>query len=173
MIWKTIPGFSNYEISEDGQIRQSTHIKPIWRSRWKPGHLLNPGKGKRYPYVFIRADDGKWYTKKIHKLVGLAFLGPQPADGYQINHKDDNGRNNHYSNLYWGTQVNNRADANRNGKDQYGENGPNSGFSNEKAREIKELRKTTGMPYDTIAKKYGVAYSTIRHICIGKTYKDV
>ena len=46
---------------------------------------------------------------KIHKLVYLTWIG-EIKDGEQINHKDDNKDNNHYTNLYKGTQKQNIQD---------------------------------------------------------------
>lgn len=46
---------------------------------------------------------------KIHKLVYLVWIGEIPK-GKQINHKDDNKDNNHYTNLYAGTQKENIRD---------------------------------------------------------------
>lgn len=46
---------------------------------------------------------------KVHKLVYLTWIGVIPK-GMQINHKDDNKNNNHFSNLYLGTQKENISD---------------------------------------------------------------
>ena len=46
---------------------------------------------------------------KIHKLVYITWIGNIDG-GLQINHKDDNKNNNHFSNLYLGTQKQNIHD---------------------------------------------------------------
>lgn len=51
---------------------------------------------------------------KVHKLVFLVWVGPIP-EGKQLNHIDDNKDNNHFSNLYLGTQKENIHDCIRNG----------------------------------------------------------
>lgn len=51
---------------------------------------------------------------KVHILVYLTWIGPIPP-GYQVNHIDDNKSNNHYSNLYAGTQKENINDCINNG----------------------------------------------------------
>lgn len=51
---------------------------------------------------------------KIHKLVYLVWIGPI-HNGLQINHIDDDKDNNHYSNLYLGTQKENIQDCIKNG----------------------------------------------------------
>ena len=51
---------------------------------------------------------------RIHRLVYLTWIGDIPP-GLQINHKDDNRSNNHYTNLYAGTQKQNINDCIING----------------------------------------------------------
>lgn len=59
-------------------------------------------------YGYHRVDiHGK--HKYVHKLVYLTWIGEIP-EGKQINHKDDNKDNNHFSNLYAGTQKENIND---------------------------------------------------------------
>ena len=49
----------------------------------------------------------------VHRLVYEHWVGKIPF-GMQINHKDDNPVNNHYSNLYVGTQKDNVSDCIKN-----------------------------------------------------------
>ena len=94
---------------------------------------------KKYDDVYFVSADGKVYSKysnkvlknsidlngyrrvdihgrhiKNHKLVYLTWIGDIP-DGCQINHRDDNKANNHYTNLYVGTQKENMIDKKNNG----------------------------------------------------------
>lgn len=55
----------------------------------------------------------KAYT--IASLVAAAFIGPKPS-GMGVLHWDDDYTNNRLSNLRYGTQLENAADARRNGK---------------------------------------------------------
>ena len=50
---------------------------------------------------------------KVHKLVYLVWRG-EIINGLQINHIDDNKDNNHYSNLYLGSQKDNIKDCCKN-----------------------------------------------------------
>lgn len=50
----------------------------------------------------------------VHHLVYETWIGNIP-NGMQINHKDDNKDNNHYTNLYSGTQKDNVRDCIHNG----------------------------------------------------------
>src|SRR5258706_3234173 len=120
MIWKTIPGFSNYEISENGQIRRSINSTAKGRGWWqkKPGELLNLfiGHGNDYLSVKLCKDDRKNKVYQIHVLVAISFHGPKKEPHLCALHKDDNKYNNHYSNIYWGTKGNNAVDRSKNGK---------------------------------------------------------
>ena len=51
---------------------------------------------------------------KVHRLVFLVWVGPIPRDK-QLNHLDDNKDNNHYKNLYLGSQKENIQDCIRSG----------------------------------------------------------
>lgn len=51
---------------------------------------------------------------KVHRLVYLVWIGKIP-EGKQVNHIDDNKDNNHYTNLYAGTQKQNIKDCIKNG----------------------------------------------------------
>ena len=89
------------EINEWGLI----YLKPALRGN------PNTSKDKMYHCVniSIRDDNGK-YVRQIkrsnHQLVAEAYV-PNPHGYTEILHIDDNNRNNHYSNLKWGTHEEN------------------------------------------------------------------
>lgn len=86
--FRPIPGFeSEYLISEFGE---------VWSIRSKK--LLSPSKTKD-GYLKVALNVRKRYDLKIHRLVALTFLKEQQQA--EVNHKDANKTNNHYSNLEW------------------------------------------------------------------------
>lgn len=93
-MWKTIVDFE-YEINEDGQVRNS-----------KTAYLLNPGKDKDgYLQIGLRKPGNrKKYWFKIHKLVALHFL---EIEDKHVDHIDRNKLNNHFTNLRWVTPQEN------------------------------------------------------------------
>lgn len=64
-------------------------------------------------YGYPRVDIHKKHIK-VHKLVYLTWIGEIPK-GQQINHKDDNKLNIHFTNLYCGSQKENIQDCIKNG----------------------------------------------------------
>lgn len=63
---------------------------------------------KTYCYIDINFGDGQKHIY-IHRIVYETWIGPV-SEGERINHKDNNTLNNHYSNLYIGTQRENIKD---------------------------------------------------------------
>jgi len=172
-VWRTCEGFSNYEVSNFGDVRRSIHKNPKgggWRQK-RPGDELKVCFGKLYPYVHIVNDDGVLKTKRVSNLVCTAPFGHPPLDKPNALHKNDNPGDNHSSNLYWGTQKQNIDDAKANGYCQLGELGPNSKFTNEEAKDIRDRYAAGGTTFQKLADEFGVTYSTTRNICISKTYK--
>ena len=98
MIWKDIPGFSGYEVSEHGQVRNGArHLKAE----------LTHGNGRKR---FGLSRDGRVFRFKAAQLVALAFIGPMPFAEAEVCHNDNFEHNNHYSNLRWDSSMSNAAD---------------------------------------------------------------
>jgi hypothetical protein len=92
-------------------------------------------------YRYLRATIGRSKCD-VHRLVAITWIGPPPFLGAYVLHKDDNPDNNHYTNLYWGTQKQNTDDALRNGHRPQGEKMYNSKRTNEEVAYIKFLLQT-------------------------------
>lgn len=104
--WYEIPGFSKYQASSIGVIRNK-----------KTGRFLKPMEVSTsvgtYLRVSVVSDDWRYRAKEAHHLVCLAFHGIPPDGGYryEVNHKDGNKHNNHPSNLEWTTRGENLTHA--------------------------------------------------------------
>lgn len=97
-----------YEINENGVLR-NVETKKIVK-----GHLEKNG------YIRVRIENkkiGKIVRTTIHQLVAEAFI-PNPENKPEVNHKDLNKQNNHYSNLEWNTHSENMKHAYKNGVNQ-------------------------------------------------------
>lgn len=120
-IWVEIQGYEGlYEVSNYGQVRALERI------------ITNKhGKPQRYPSKLLKFDvsdsgTSKYYrvtlcknhsTKKyfVHRLVAVAFI-PNEDNKPCINHIDNDGTNNHPSNLEWCTHSENILHAQKQGR---------------------------------------------------------
>lgn len=116
--WREIPGYEGrYAVSSHGRVKSL----PFWaNNRWGPmlrGEKLRAQKPNERGYMSVDLSDGAGTVEKVrvHRLVLLAFVGPPTDDAPHALHKDDGRSNNHVSNLYWGTQVENMRDVQTNG----------------------------------------------------------
>lgn len=88
--WKTIEGFSNYEVSNTGKVRNK-----------KTKRILKGTPSARQPYLCVglkEDNSGKRVTLRIHRLVALAFI-PYMREDLFVDHIDNNKTNNHVGNL--------------------------------------------------------------------------
>lgn len=93
--WKTVDGYSDYEVSTEGRIKRKS-----------TGTLLVQTPDSRgYPSVTIYDETGQ-HTKNVHRILAKTFI-PNPENKRTVNHKDGNKRNNHISNLEWNTSSEN------------------------------------------------------------------
>ena len=97
-----------YEVSEDGRIFRNVKSKKQNKIIIDYHHST-----KGYCFTFI-CRDGKVQRIPIARVVAECWLGEKP-EGYEIDHKDRNSLNNHYTNLRYVTksqQMKNRNHSN-------------------------------------------------------------
>lgn len=106
MEWRKVKGYEeSYEISEYGNVRGIDRID--YGGHKITGREIKPKKNNR-GYVQIRLQkDGKTHHWLLHRLVATNFM-ENPDSLPQINHKDEDKNNNHFSNLEWCTNMYNR-----------------------------------------------------------------
>lgn len=63
MKWRTIPGFSNYEVSEYGDIRRHIDKPRIYARSLEPGEFLKPHFERGYQCYCLTSDFG--YRAKL------------------------------------------------------------------------------------------------------------
>ena len=97
-MWKKIDGFSNYEVSENGEIRNAS-TKYVLK-----GRLSKSG----YYQVSIKDDiTGTFRNQYIHRLTAAAFVD-NDENKPQVNHIDGIKTNNVSTNLEWSTASENQ-----------------------------------------------------------------
>lgn len=94
MKWKQI-GLSKYFVSECGLVK---NLK---------GDLLKQRLHKYGYYDVLLVMGGKKNRYTVHRLVASYFI-PNPESKMEVNHKDLDKQNNHYTNLEWVTKEENR-----------------------------------------------------------------
>lgn len=98
--WSPIPAFDGYEVSSGGRVRSVRGELAGWVS-------------KGYRMVALRREN-RTFTRSVHTLVLLAFVGPRP-DGMEACHGDGDPLNNELSNLRWDSSSANKRDIVRHG----------------------------------------------------------
>lgn len=110
--WKPCPGYPHYYVSNQGNVKsigrdivyEDGRIQPI-KTRILKAYIDKEG----YYLVSIKSKDGKYKTRRIHRLVLEAFIGPCPKN-MEARHTDGDPSNNKLSNLTWSTHIDNMHD---------------------------------------------------------------
>lgn len=150
-----------YFVSEDGGIFRDG--KKLYTS------LTN--KGYKDGCIFI---NGKRKHLSIHRTVALLYV-PNPDNLPQVNHIDGNKLNNHYTNLEWVTNQQNRTHAIENGLHIIGEDTYNHIFTEDDIRYIRDNYKYKDSEFGTtgLAKKFNTNGSRIWKIVKYLTWKHI
>lgn len=159
-IWKPIPEFPGYEVSNRGQVRSYKTREGIASF---PLRILKPSSdGNGYLGINL-CKDGVRYRRRIASLVLLAFVGSRP-DGLEVCHNDHNKANNHLGNLRYDTHKANTSEGPRS-------KGPRL-LSRKEVLDIR-VKRMNGARVKDLALQYGVSRRVISGICRGRTYRDI
>lgn len=157
-MWLTI--LNNYEISDDGRIRNKHTGRIIKQFGGKDGYLRTQIAGK---------------TRSVHRLVAIAFIPAEVGKNF-VNHKDGNKQNNRVENLEWCTRSENMKHAyDHELKSSVGiKNGRNK-LSYEDVLFILEnyIPRDKDCGAKALAKKFGVAHQTICAVVSGQNWRRV
>lgn len=179
-IWKPIASYEGYyEVSNLGRIRSvtRTYSKRVRNGgisiRTVKGRVLKPATNCPYLTVCLHGEHGR-KTHAVHKLVALAFV-PNTDNLPQINHKDEDKRNNRADNLEWCDASYNTTYGTISDRKRLKLNGEGNPHSCLTAEQVKEIRQSSsaGVPYETLAKLFGVSRDTIYQIVTRRRWKCV
>lgn len=110
-VWKKIPNFEGYEISNYGQVRSYWKRSKTGRNKCEVDFLSTPKLMKQRlssdGYFQISLAGRK--TRKVHSLLLLAFKCKK-NNNLEARHLDGNKENNTLKNLKWGTHIENMHD---------------------------------------------------------------
>lgn len=104
-IWKDIIGFEQYyQVSNLGRVRSKDRIVITPKtSYFKKGRILIPSLDGKGNYLFVGLHvNNKVKLIYIHRLVAQNFI-PNPHNYKQVNHINENKKDNRADNLEWCT----------------------------------------------------------------------
>ena len=181
--WKKIPGYSNYEVSELGEIRSVSREK-----KFKNGRVVHfeskVKKLRKHPkngflMTDLIVDKGKRKTIYPHKIVAQAFIvNEDPKIKKVVIHQDGKVDNNNVSNLYWASYSHSILLGFKTGKrnnsklwekrrEKYGPKGGNLStgrpdpLTYSQKKRVIFLRNVRGYTLKQIAQKYNCSISHI------------
>ncbi len=110
----------------------------------------------------------------IHRAVAILYV-PNPDNKPQVNHIDGNKLNNHYSNLEWVSNRENKDHALENGLYAKGTDMPNSVLTEDDIKYIREnyIPKHPQFGGEALSKKFGVRSPQISRIVNNKRWKHL
>lgn len=159
-----IQDFLGYWIYEDGRVWSDP--KPPANPNGK--FLAQPLNHAGYVEYCLHCD-GRRYSRKAHRLVLEAFVGPC-SEGMECRHLDGNRQNNHVSNLCWGTKKENEADKVSHGTLLFGDRHGKSKLTSIEVMEIRDLATHGPYTQQKIGDMYGVSNHHVSDIKTGKVW---
>lgn len=101
-IWMDIKGYEGkYQISNHGRIKSLSRITNNRNGEFKTKEkIMKPTKSRNGYLIVSLWENNKQKKKLVHKLVAEAFI-KNPEHYTEINHKDENKKNNNMINLEW------------------------------------------------------------------------
>lgn len=170
MDWRVVPGHTDYEISDSGDIRRRFDGK---NRAYKAGRMLQTTVNQYgYRRVHLK-DNGVSSYHSVHRLVCLAFIGQPPPGCDHVAHFDGDKLNNNVTNLRWATCRENIHDKKRHGRWVQGEK--QGGSKLRESDVLKILSEYNGRRGQTteLARKYGVSIPTISAITTGRNWRHL
>lgn len=157
---RDIPGFSNYLLTDDGQIFSKFCARTI------KAHINKDG----YLQIKLRSNKHQYKLLCIHQIVCLVYYGICPK-GMEVRHLDGDKLNNVPSNLVYGSKIENVEDRSKH-HPLLGRDGFVKRLTVDQVKEIKDKLNNNVTIY-RLAKDYGINRSSIRAIRDNKTWKYV
>ena len=172
-VWKVIPTYSRYQVSNLGRVRTTPFIGT--RNRKCGGHLikLNPDGAGYLRFNGIN-NEGISKSVRVHKYVAEIFHLKLPGFDH-VNHIDGDKTNNTVTNLEFTNNSLNIRHAYRLGliKPRKGELNGRSKLTEEEVYFIKYILKNSGLSQNKLAEEFKVDKKIIYNILNNKSWKHI
>jgi hypothetical protein len=182
-VWKAIPDFPGYEVSNQGRVR--SFWAPVSGLKRRGNRMFIQDTPQKILSQYIDRD-GYFKTSMrqnhvnksigVHRIVLLSFIGKCP-EGNQCRHLDGNRANNNITNLTWGTAKQNQNDRFLHGRGHKitCPKGEAQWLSKIKSAEIHEIRylRKNGYLLREIGKLYGISESNVSMIVNNITWQHI
>lgn len=168
IVWRAIPRYPRYEVSNDGRVR-SLENHP-GKQRRVP-RQMRPFCSAGYLRVGLSARANEYHNELIHRLVLEAFVGP-PPEGYEAAHLDGDKQNNCLDNLAWKTPAENEADKRRHGTAAVGSRNGWATLTEADVARIRELH-AAGANCALLGRLFGISRGHAHKIVTGAAWKHV
>lgn len=167
MIWRQSASFPAYEVSEHGDVRRIFRAGPS-----RAGRLLS---GARCPLgrlrYHLRDAAGGRHQAMASRLVAECFITGDVS--LFVCHRDGDVFNNHFSNLYYGTQVENMVDRERHGRTPRGELNGEAKVTALAVRAMRERFGAGGVTMRRLANEHGITATQVSAILHGRAWSTV
>jgi hypothetical protein len=165
MEWRPIPGFPAHAIREDGLIMR------VVKGKTRPAGWIVKVGPRFDGYLTAKLTvDGRKFTRCVHRLVALAFLGPPLPGKAEAAHWDGDKLNNHVSNLRWASTAENGADTARHGT-RVGERNGRAKLTWEQVQQARAEYTGKWGEQSQLARKFGVKSTAMRSALLGEHWR--
>lgn len=180
-IFKSIPLFSDYEISNLGRVRTKKRKIRYTHSITKNEHFretterflkihFNNLSGYKFVQLYSKK---KMFNKTIHRLVAETFISKSEFQYFDVvNHKDGNKHNNIAENLEWCTDKYNHEHATITGLKAKGDKIGSSKLNDNAVCAIKYFLNK-GLSHSELSIAFNISRPTISLIAEGKAWKHI
>lgn len=168
--WRVIEDFPDYEVSSIGRVRRATDGIHTFK-----GRILGRRLKKGYWTVCLSKPDPiqrKQFTRNIHRLLAIAFLGKPPLLDSQVNHKNGIKMDNRLGNLEWCTPLENNIHAAEVLQVNCGEKAPNAKLSADNVLTI-YAELLNGTSPRILAKQYNIPTGHVYQIKRKRTWRHL
>ena len=166
-IWKTVPDYESYEVSNLGGIRR-------WNVSRTKNKIITPTAWSNAPYLMWSVSKNAKYTKMyLHRCVATLFVkNDKPLENTHVCFLDGNIQNVKASNLYWSNQKDRMGRRSKEGGYQ-GSKTPHAKLSKIDVMTIRWMDHHKTMTRKEMAEYFGVHPWTI-YACINRvTWKHI